>query len=175
MAEQLEVQRAVAASPAEIFAVLSDPRGHVAIDSSGMLMAASGDKVSKAGDTFVVHMDREALNDYPLGLYDVTVEIVTFELDTEIALTVRGRFDIGHVYGYRLEPIEQGTLVTSYYDWSAAEQSWKDAAIFPVIPESALRATLGILARTVAPGKARPSPRPQDRGRGLPPFAASAE
>ncbi len=119
-------------------------------------MAASGEVVTKAGDTFVVHMDREALNDYPLGLYDVTVEIVTFEQDAEIAWTVRGRFDIGHVYGYRLEPIEQGTLVTSYYDWSAAEQNWKDAAIFPVIPESALRATLGILARTVAPGKPRP-------------------
>jgi hypothetical protein len=154
--EQLEVQRAVAASPAEVFAVLSDPRGHVAIDSSGMLMAASGDVVTKAGDTFVVHMDREALNDYPLGLYDVTVEIVTFEQDREIAWTVRGRFDIGHVYGYRLEPVEQGTLVTSYYDWSAAGQNWKDAAIFPVIPEGALRATLGILARTVAPGKPRP-------------------
>lgn len=156
MPERLEVQRAVAASPAEIFAVLSDPRGHVAIDSSGMLMSASGDVVTKAGDTFVVHMDREALNDYPLGLYDVTVEILTFEQDREIAWTVRSRFDIGHVYGYRLEPIAQDTLVTSYYDWSAAGQNWKDAAIFPVIPESALRATLGILARTVAPGKPRP-------------------
>ena len=91
MPEQLEVQRAVAASPAEIFAVLCDPRGHVAIDSSGMLMAASGDIVTKAGDTFVVHMDREALNDYPLGLYDVTIEIVTFEPDKEIAWIVTGR------------------------------------------------------------------------------------
>ena len=157
MAERLEVQRAVAASPGEIFAVLRDPRGHVAIDSSGMLMEASGEIVAKAGDTFVVHMDREALNDYPLGLYDVTVEIVTFEPDREIAWTVRGRLNLGHVYGYRLEPIPEGTLVTSYYDWSAAEQEWKDAAIFPVIPESALRATLGILARTVAPGKSRPA------------------
>ena len=157
MPERLEVQRAVAASAGEIFAVLTDPQGHVAIDSSGMLMEASGDVVAKAGDTFVVHMDREALNDYPLGLYDVTVEIVTFEPDREIAWTVRGQLNLGHVYGYRLEPIEEGTLVTSYYDWSAAEQSWKDAAIFPVVPESALRATLGILARTVAPGKPRPA------------------
>jgi Polyketide cyclase / dehydrase and lipid transport len=157
MPERLEVQRAVPASPAEIFAVLTDPRGHVAIDSSGMLMAASGDVVARAGDTFVVHMDREALNDYPLGLYDVTIEIVTFEPDREIAWTIRGRWNIGHVYGYRLEPMEQGTLVTSYYDWSAIEQDWKDRAIFPVIPESALRATLGILARTVAPGKPRPA------------------
>jgi hypothetical protein len=157
MPERLEVQRAVAASAGEIFAVLTDPRGHVAIDSSGMLMEASGDIVARAGDTFVVHMDREALGDYPLGLYDVTVEIVTFERDQEIAWTVHGQLDLGHVYGYRLEPIEEGTLVTSYYDWSAAEQNWKDAGIFPVIPESALRATLGILARTVAPGKPRPA------------------
>jgi hypothetical protein len=158
MPERLEVQRAVAASAEEIFALLCDPRGHVAIDSSGMLMAASGDTVTGAGDAFVVHMDREALNDYPLGLYDVTVEIVTFEPDREIAWTVHGQLDLGHVYGYRLEPAAEGTLVTSYYDWSAAGQEWKDAAIFPVIPESALRATLGILARTVAPGKPRPAP-----------------
>ena len=43
------------------FAVLADPRGHVAIDSSGMLMDATGDKATAVGDTFVVHMDREAL------------------------------------------------------------------------------------------------------------------
>jgi len=156
MPERLEVQRAVAAPAGEIFAVLTDPQGHVAIDSSGMLMAATGGIVTRVGDTFVVHMDREALNDYPLGLYDVTVEIVTFEPDQEIAWTVHGQLDLGHVYGCRLEPIAEGTLVTSYYDWSGAEQAWKDAATFPVIPESALRATLGILARTVAPGKPRP-------------------
>ena len=151
------MQRAIAATAGEIFALLTDPRGHVAIDSSGMLMEASGDVVTAVGDTFLVHMDREALNDYPLGRYDVTVEIVTFEPDREIAWTVRGQLNLGHVYGYRLAPIDEGTLATSYYDWSGAEQSWKDAAIFPVIPESALRATLGILARTVAPGKPRPA------------------
>ena len=146
----------MAAPAAEIFAVLSDPRGHVAIDSSGMLMAASGEVVTGTGDTFVVHMDREALNDRPLGLYDVTVEIVTFEPDREIAWTVHGGRKWEHVYGYELEPIEAGTLVTSYYDWSAVPREIKDRVGFPVIPESALRATLGILARTVAPGKPRP-------------------
>jgi hypothetical protein len=29
---------------------------------------------------------------------------------------------------------------------------WREAGIFPVIPEAALRATLGILARTVTKG-----------------------
>jgi len=156
MAERFEVQRAIAADPAAIFAVLSDPRGHVAIDSSGMLMDATGDPVTSVGDTFVVHMDREALNDYPLGLYDVTVKIVELEPDREIAWTVEGQLNLGHVYGYRLEPISEGTLVTSYYDWSSVDDSWKEG-VFPIIPESALRATLGILARTVAPGRPRPA------------------
>jgi hypothetical protein len=157
MTERIEVQRAVAAEPATIFRLLTDPDGHVAIDSSGMLMGASGERVGAAGDTFVVHMDREALNDYPLGLYDVNVTIVRYDQDREIAWTVEGQLNLGHVYGYRLEPIDAGTLVTSYYDWSAVEQAWKDGGVFPVIPEAALRATLGILARTVAPGRPRPS------------------
>jgi hypothetical protein len=94
-------------------------------------------------------MDREALNDYPLGQYDVTVRIVTLDPDHEIAWTPEGQLNLGHIYGYRLEPADGGTKVVSYYDWSPVEQSWKDANIFPVISEGALRATLGILARTV--------------------------
>jgi hypothetical protein len=152
--ERIEVQRTIHAGPAKIFEVLRDPQGHVAIDSSGMLMDATGEPVSGVGDSFVVHMDREALNDYPLGLYDVTVKFVTFEPDREIAWTILGRIrpQIGHVYGYRLEPIDEGTLVTSYYDWSDIDPVWKEAGIFPVLSEGALRATLGILARTVARG-----------------------
>ncbi len=155
VSERFEVERLIAASPADVFAVLSDPQGHVAIDSSGMLMSAEGKKVAAVDDTFVVHMDRESLNDYPLGLYDVTVRIVTFERDREVAWTIEGQLNLGHVYGYRLEPIEGGTRVTQYYDWSAVDPSWKEG-VFPVISETALRATLGILARTVAPGKPRP-------------------
>jgi hypothetical protein len=147
--ERLEVQRTIAADPATIFRVLSDPQGHVAIDSSGMLQAATGSPVTAVGDSFVVHMDREALNDYPMGLYDVTVNITTFDPDREIAWTILGQLNIGHVYGYTLEPVDEGTLVTSYYDWSTIEPEWKEANIFPIIPESALRATLGILDRTV--------------------------
>ena len=148
------MERLIPAEPAAIFRVLADPQGHVAIDSSGMLQDATGDPVRAVGDTFVVHMDREALNDYPMGLYDVEVHITTFEPDREIAWTIVGQIKppMGHVYGYTLEPIDDGTLVTSYYDWSTVDDSWKEAGVFPIIPESALRATLGILARTVARG-----------------------
>ena len=152
--ERLEVQRTIEAEPAAIFRLLCDPQGHVAIDSSGMLLDAEGDSVAAVGDTFVVHMDREALNDYPLGKYDVEVQIKAFEQDREIAWTILGviRPQIGHVYGYRLEPADEGTLVTSYYDWSEIDPVWREANIFPVISEGALRATLGILARTVRRG-----------------------
>ena len=152
--ERIEVQRTIPADPATIFQLLCDPRGHVAIDSSGMLMDATGDPVAAVGDSFVVHMDREALNDYPMGLYDVTVTITAFTPDREIAWTILGQIkpQIGHVYGYLLEPAAEGTLVTSYYDWSSIDPAWKEANIFPVISEGALRATLGILARTVARG-----------------------
>src|SRR5215469_791328 len=149
--ERIEVQRTIEADPAVIFAILCDPQGHVDIDSSGMLQSAEGEPVSAVGDSFVVHMDREALNDYPeLGRYDVTVRITALEPDREIAWTILGRIrpQIGHVYGYRLEPTGQGTLVTSYYDWSSIDPVWREAGIFPVLSEGALRATLGILART---------------------------
>jgi uncharacterized protein YndB with AHSA1/START domain len=158
MTERIEVERTIAAPAPEIFAVLCDPQGHVAIDASGMLQSADGESVRAVGDSFVVHMDRESLNDFPqLGKYDVTVEISEFEQDTLIAWTILGQIrpQIGHVYGYRLQPSDDGTAVTSFYDWSNIDQTWRDAKIFPVISEGALRATLGILDRTVRRGYPR--------------------
>jgi hypothetical protein len=151
--ERMEVARPIPFEASRIFALLSDPKGHVTIDSSGMLLDSSGEPATKVDDEFVVHMDREALNDFPMGRYDVTVHITTFEQDHEIAWTIQGQIkpQIGHIYGYRLQPTEDGagTLVTSYYDWSTIDPQWKEANIFPIIPESALRATLGILERTL--------------------------
>ncbi len=160
MSEQrIEVDRAIAAEPGAIFEILRSPDGHVRIDASGMLMSAEGEPVSAVGDRFVVHMDRDSLRDFDLGLYDVTVIISAFEQDREIAWTIDGQLQppIGHVYGYRLEPIDGGTNVTSYYDWSDIHEQYRDLAKdhFPIISETNLRATLGILARTVAPGRAR--------------------
>jgi hypothetical protein len=150
--ERIEVARTIPAAAADIFRVLCDPQGHVEIDSSGMLMDATGEPVAGVGDSFVVHMDRESLNDYPLGRYDVTVSIVEFEQDHLIRWGITGQIkpQIGHTYGYRLEPADDGaTLVTSIYDWSEIDPVWREAAIFPIISEAALRATLGILDRTV--------------------------
>ncbi len=50
--DRLEVERTIAADPHAIFEVLSDPSGHVVIDSSGMLMSADGGPVAAVGDSF---------------------------------------------------------------------------------------------------------------------------
>jgi hypothetical protein len=92
-------------------------------------------------------MDREALGNMPLGKYDVTVTITEFERDAHIEWTVAEEID--HRYGYLLEPTEIGTRVTSYCDWSRTGEPFRSALTFPVVPQTALRATLGILARTV--------------------------
>ncbi len=156
--QRISVTRTIPAPAHQIFALLRDPNGHVAIDATGMLMSAEGDPVTKVGDTFEVHMDRDALNDIPLGKYTVTIRITKFEMDREIAWTIEHPLitpPMGYVYGYALEPAESGTLVTSYYDWSQAHEVHLARIKFPVIPEASIRATLGILARTVLGPEAR--------------------
>jgi len=149
--ERLVAGRTIAASPEAIFDVLADPQGHVSIDGSGMLMSASGERVTAVGDTFDVHMDREAKADIDLGEYDVTVHITTFVRNHEIAWTVGfvGEEPLGHVFGYRFERTDEGTRVQSYYDWSGISDEWRESGLFPVVDENDLRSTLGILARTV--------------------------
>ena len=151
MSERFEVQRLIPADAATIFAVVTSPTGHVAIDASGMLQSAEGEPAHAVGDTFVIHMDREALGDMPMGKYDVTVTFTAFEQDEFVTWEVSGHNfpSIGHYYGYRLKPAEGGTLVTSIYDWSGVDEKWKPAGTWPIISELALKATLGILERTV--------------------------
>ena len=149
--DRIEVTRPIPASPSAIFDILRSPAGHVAIDASGMLQDFTGEPAEKVGDTFVIHMDRESLNDFPLAKYDVTVHIITFDRDQEIAWDLGADVPVPHFYGYRLEPGEEGvTNVTSYYDWSKVSDDLKER--FPIVPESSLRASLGILERTVRKG-----------------------
>lgn len=160
-AARIEVSRNIAAEPAEIFEVLRSPDGHVQIDASGMLMWAEGEPAAAVGDRFHVHMDRDALRDFDLGEYELDVVFTRYEPHSAIEWRIDSQvFDppLGHVYGYELEPIDGGTKVTQYYDWSGLHENYVEmlGSSFPIIPERALLGTLGILARTVAPRKPRP-------------------
>lgn len=155
MTDRIEVQRTIAAPAADIFAVLTDPQGHVAIDATGMLQDAEGERVRAAGDSFVVHMDREALNDFPMGKYDVTVSIRDFEQDALISWTILGRI-----------PADRPRVRLSTR--TGRRRHGGDVVLRLVghrpalarrghFPESAMRATLGILDRTVKRGYPRAS------------------
>jgi hypothetical protein len=154
--ERHEVSRTIPADAATIFSIVSSPSGHVAIDASGMLQDSTGEPATAVGDEFVIHMDREALGDLPMGKYDVTVTITAYEQDRLITWEVSGPGfpSIGHYYGYRLEPNGDETIVTSIYDWSAVAEDLKP--YWPVVPLSALKATLGILERTVRVSTSKP-------------------
>ena len=151
LSERIEVTRPIPAPPSAIFDIVRSPAGHVAIDATGMLQDFTGHPAQKVGDTFVIHMDRESLNDVPMGKYDVTVHIILYERDKEIAWDLGPEVPVRHFYGYRLDAGEDGvTKVTSYYDWSKITGDLKER--FPIVPEVFLRATLGILERTVRKG-----------------------
>lgn len=151
--DRMLLTRRIAAPAERIFALISSPRGHVDIDGSGMLVAAEGaDRLRAVGDTFEMHMDREPLGDLPLGRYTVCNTVTVFEPDRELAWTVGavGRTPIGHVYGYRLEPVDEATTdVTSYYDWSAVSDKWRERVSWPVVPREMLEASLDNLERVV--------------------------
>ena len=92
-----------------------------------------------------------ALTTKPRTECPIRLTSASAEQDRYITWEVSGENfpSIGHYYGYRLEPVADGTVVTSIYDWSAVDEKWKARGGWPVIPESALKATLGILERTV--------------------------
>jgi hypothetical protein len=147
MTDRVQASRDIAAPVEAVFAVMCDPRGHVEIDASGMLQWSEDPPVTAAGDTFVVHMDREALGDRPMGKYDATNTVTAFERDRLIEWTPS--VEHGYVFGYEIEPMEGGAKVTSYCDWSRRAADGLPTEGLPLIDEKTLRASLGILARTV--------------------------
>jgi len=116
MTERLErAQRVVPADPQQVFDLLADPRQHAVIDGSGQVKSAHDDapqRLSK-GAKFGMKMR--------VGMpYSMTNEVVEFDEPTCIAWRHVG----GHVWRYRLEPTEGGTLVTEEFDWGPSRAPW---------------------------------------------------
>lgn len=107
---QISVSRVIAASPQEIFAVLTDPAQHAVIDGSGSVKSArGGSQRLELGSTFGMNMR--------IGLpYIIKNKVVEYEEDRLIAWRHAGR----HRWRYELEPVDGGTKVTETFDWSTA-------------------------------------------------------
>lgn len=132
----VSVSRRIDAPAAQVFAVLADPARHPSFDGSGMLRDAGGnDPVGAVGDAFVVRMHNDELGDYEMRNH-----IVAFERDRRIiwepVLSTASRPEdqaavgerAGHRWGYELEPHGEVTVVTEFFDCSAAPD-WLRAAV----------------------------------------------
>ena len=152
---RVALHRRVSAPASEVFRVITDPKGHVDIDGSGMLVAPmDAEPLRAVGDSFVMNMDRDPLGDLPMGKYQVRNTVTRFEPDAVLEWNVGGvdQPPFGHVYGYELHPAGPGeTDVTLYCDWTAVRaSSIRDR--FPIVPVHMLEKSLDNLERIVAPG-----------------------
>lgn len=157
-AERVSVTRRIAAPAAAIYAIVSDPAGHVRIDGSGMLDAAADAKpLTAVGETFDIHMDRTPLNDIPgLVKYSVRNTVTKIEPGHLVEWTI-GAIDqppLGHVYGWQLDPVsDTETDVTNYCDWTDIVQALRDAGrTWPIVPVEMLEESVAKLDRLVTGG-----------------------
>jgi hypothetical protein len=156
--QRVSLTTVVQAPASAVFAIVSDPAGHVLIDGSGMLVAApDAKKLTAVGDTFDMDMDREPLGDVPeMGKYQVRNTVTAIEPDALIEWNVgtTGRTPIGHVYGYQLVDAGDGaTEVTSYCDWSGlSEKMAARIPHWPIVPASMLEKSLENLKREAEKG-----------------------
>lgn len=157
-AERVSATRRIAAPAAAIFAIVSDPAGHVRIDGSGMLEAAPDARpVTAVGDTFDMDMDRAPLNDIPgLGKYQVRNTVTRFEPGRLVEWTI-GAVDeppLGHVYGWQLDPVDdQTTDVTNYCDWSNIVPALRAAGrTWPIVPVEMIQASVARLEQLLVAG-----------------------
>ena len=144
---RMTVTRVIPASAEVIFALVTLPSGHVAMDGSGMLLAAPDDTpLTKVGDSFVINMDREPLGDVPnMGKYDVLNTVPAIEPNRLLEWSVGtvGRPAFGHFYGIALTPISDSeTSVANYVDWSGIPDKYRDRVTFPVVPQHMMEASL---------------------------------
>ncbi|MEX1105505.1 MAG: SRPBCC family protein [Ilumatobacteraceae bacterium] len=146
--ERVTVRARINAPAARVFAIVSDPAGHVAIDGSGMLEPGIDAVAPTAGgDTFDMAMDRTPLNDIPgLVKYTVRNTVTVFEPGRHIEWTIGGvdSDPLGHVYGFVVTPVSDTSCdVEHYCDWSNIVPSLRAAGReWPIVPASMLEQTL---------------------------------
>jgi hypothetical protein len=100
--------RFVPADPQAIFDLLADPSRHAEIDGSGSVRSSNDDAPERLamGTKFGMSMK--------MGVpYKITNEVVEFDEPSLIAWRHMG----GHIWRYRLRPVDGGTEVTEEFDW----------------------------------------------------------
>jgi hypothetical protein len=150
--KRVAATRRITAPASTIFAIVSDPVGHVDIDGSGMLEAApDARKLTEVGQTFEMDMDRRPLGDIPnMGKYQVrnTVTQITPDRLFEWGVGTIDRPMFGHVYGWQIDPVGDDECdVTNYCDWTNIPEEMLSAREWPIVPLSMMEKSVENLER----------------------------
>jgi uncharacterized protein YndB with AHSA1/START domain len=147
---------AVINAPVEaIFAVLTDPAQHAAIDGTGWVCEAVENKpLTAAGQIFRMSMYHP---NHPDGNYQTANRVKVFDPPSAIAWETGYdpgdgtlRFG-GWFWRYDLRPAgPSSTTVTLSYDWSACSDSVRELIGFPPFPPEHLDNSLAHLVELVA-------------------------
>jgi hypothetical protein len=137
--EQLIVSTSIDASAEAVFAVLTNPKTHAAIDGTGWVVAPiDGDRITAAGQVF--RMDMYHPN-HPDQDYKVANLVEVFEAPRAIGWKPGNESPDGELsfggwtWRYDLEATGPSqTKVTITYDWSAVGPEWREFLQFPAAP-----------------------------------------
>lgn len=153
--ESLSVTMIINAPAEIIFAVLTDPARHAAIDGTGWVCEPSGGQpLTAAGQVFRMNMYHPG---HPDGNYQTANRVQVF--DPPRAISWEPGYDGddgilrfgGWLWRYDLAPAGPAeTEVTLTYDWSAAPDPVRERIGFPPFPPEHLGNSLAHLAELAA-------------------------
>ena len=148
---QITASRTIDASAAPLFEVLSNPERHAELDGSGFVISdEKSDRITANGQVFTMNMT----GDHMGGDYQTDNHVTGFDPNKMLAWKTApaGVEPPGWEWLWQLEA--QGpdsTVVSVTYDWSkVTDKDLLQKLSFPLVPESALEASLGHLAEAVA-------------------------
>ncbi len=145
----LSVTRQVPIKANQLFAVLSDPERHAAIDGSGMVRgAATRERITGVGDVFRMVVYHPAV-----GEYQTDNHVVEFEPLRRIAWapsTVGGE-PAGWRWIWDLGDEAEFTVVTHTYDWSRViDEEVLKRVTFPLVSAEQMQTSIERLAAASA-------------------------
>lgn len=155
--ETIRATRTIAASADDVFAVLSDPTTHAAIDGTGWVQTPlDPEPLTEVGQLFAMNMYHP---NHPDGDYRVMNQVTVFDPPRTITWRPGNPSDDGGLefggwtWGYELSSNDEaGTDVTLVYDWSAVPDRVREYIDFPPFGPDHLPDSLDHLAKLAESG-----------------------
>ncbi|MBW0090196.1 SRPBCC family protein [Pseudonocardia sp. KRD-184] len=152
--KKLQATKVIDAPAEAVFAVLSDPNRHSAIDGADSIRGVEGTTppISGIGQVFTMNMHADDLGDYRM-VNSVTAYVPGARVGwapkvdptCELAEKLEGMDASGHTFTYDLREVDGGTEVTSVYDWTGVKDPQFEK-MFPRVSQEQLAGTLDRLA-----------------------------